>query len=107
MENEKLILIRKTLGLTQQEFALKLGLARSSLSEIENGNINVTKRVKLLLYSAYHINPSWFENNEGEMFIEVNHYYQEFFEIFEKLSLPLQKFLIDTAKHLLDIQDDL
>lgn len=107
MENEKILLIRKTLGLTQEEFASKLGLVRSSLCDIEHGRNSVTQRTKLMLYSNYHVNPSWFENDVGEMFLEVNHYYEEFFEIFEKLSLPLQKFLIDTAKHLLDIQNDL
>lgn len=107
MENEKLILVRKTLNLSQEDFAKKLGLARSSLSEIETKKNPVNQRIKLLLYSVYNVNPDWFENDVGEMFIQTNHYYEEFFSIFEKLSQPLQKFLLDTAKNLLDIQDEI
>lgn len=106
-ENEKLILIRKHLGLSQAVFAHKLGLARSSLCDIEHQKTGVSPRIKLLLYSIFNVNPDWFEYGVGDMFTYHNPTYDEFFEIFEQLSKPLQQFLLDTARHLLDIQDDL
>lgn len=41
------------------------------------------------------------------MFVDFNPVFNEFIEIFNSLNPTLQKFLLDTAKHLLDIQDDL
>lgn len=105
MEYEKLIMIRKSLNLSQKDFAIKLGLKRSTISDMECSRSNITQSTKLLLYNIFNVNPNWFENNIGEMFLEVNHYYKDFIDIFNQLDLPLQEFLLDTAKRLLDLQD--
>lgn len=47
MLGEKIKHSRKELGLTQQEFAKKLGISRSNLSDIENGR-NKAGNLKLL-----------------------------------------------------------
>lgn len=106
MENDKIILIRKTLKLSQKDFGEKIGLKTTSVCDIEHHRCNVSNRTKLLLYSNLRINPDWFENDNGPMFIDFNPTKEEFFEIFEKLSPPLQDFLLKTAKHLIEIQND-
>lgn len=53
----------------------------------------------------------WMKNGyahgKGEMFNIVDKKFNEFFEIYNKLSKPLQEFLLATAKELLNTQNKL
>lgn len=56
--NQKFLEIRKNEGLTQQQFAEKLGISRSSVAKIEAKKQDVTRKVreKLLIYYDNDIN---------------------------------------------------
>ena len=45
--------IRQVLGLTQDELALKVGVARQTISSIENGSMALSKPVFLALLSLF------------------------------------------------------
>ncbi len=60
-------LIRKELGLTQEELASKLGIKKSALSMIETGRAALSERNKNILVQVLNINPEWFENPKAEM----------------------------------------
>lgn len=106
-EAYRLLVLRKTLNLSQEQFANKIGLKGSSICDIEHGRANLTQSNKLLICSIFSVNLEWLENGLEPMFNEKNPYFDEFFQIFSTLNPTLQKFLLDTAKHLLDIQDEL
>ena len=103
----RLIYLRKVLNLTQDEFAAKLGFTRGAISAMENQRCEITSSNQRLICNIFHVNPLWAETGEGQIFSNVNEVEEEFFTIFKALNPTLQKFLIDTAKHLLDIQDEL
>ena len=64
-------LIRESLGLSQEEFGLKLGLSISGVSRIESGEtLNLTHNLLALLIKNYKVNINWFFFDEGEMFGE-------------------------------------
>jgi transcriptional regulator with XRE-family HTH domain len=44
-QNERVKEIRKSLGLTLEKFGERIGVTRGSMSNIENGNRNLTKQM--------------------------------------------------------------
>ena len=104
--NTRIKELRTTLNLKQKEFGSQIGL-RSSISEMENGTAPITERTIIAICSKFNVNEEWLRTGKGEMFIKEDKKFTEFFEIFNKLSKPLQDFLIQTAKNLLDTQNKL
>ena len=65
---DRLRLIRKELGLTQEVLARKLGIGKSALSMIETGKAALSERNKNILIQELNINPDWLEEGRGDMF---------------------------------------
>lgn len=61
--------IRKTLNLNQKEFAEKLKIKQSQVSEIESGKRSIAASIVLSLIDNLNINRQWLETGEGEMII--------------------------------------
>ena len=85
----------------------KYGLKGSSLCDIEKGNAPITERTIKSICFQYNVNENWLRSGTGEMFNLLDKKYDEFFEIYSKLSPPLQNFLITIAKELLKTQNQL
>lgn len=105
--NTRIKELRNYLKITQNEFSQKIGLKRSSLSDIERGNAPITERTIIAICSQFNVNEEWLRFGYGEMFNSIDKSYNDFFEIFKKLNPILQDFLIQTAKNLLDTQSKL
>ena len=67
---ERLRLIRKELGLTQEALAQKLGIGKSALSMIETGRASLSERNKNIIVQGLNVNPGWLETGQGQMFFE-------------------------------------
>lgn len=65
---QRLKLIRKTLGLTQEQLAQRLGVGKTALSMIETGKARLSNRNKNILVQEFNVSPEWLETGEGEMF---------------------------------------
>lgn len=98
--------IRNYLKLSQREFGQEIGL-RSSISEIENGIAPITERTIIAICSKFNVNEKWLRTGTGEMFNIKDKKFNEFFEIYNSLSIPLQEFLIKVANDLLEAQNKL
>ena len=67
--NERIRYLRKDeLGLTQAEFAEKLGLKQGSFSSIESGNATVTDRTVKAICMVFNVREEWLRTGEGEMY---------------------------------------
>lgn len=66
--NERVKLLRKTLGLSGEKFGSKLGVQRGAISNIEKGNRNLTEQMLLSICREYNVNEEWLRTGEGEMF---------------------------------------
>ena len=69
--NKRLKEIRKSLNMTQKEMGKVLGIANTSVSEIEKGNAILTERNQNLLCEKLNVNKEWLETGSGEMFRPV------------------------------------
>lgn len=70
--NERLRELRKTLGMSMEEFGRILGITKSGISDIENGRRSVTdQHIKMLTIQPLkgkYLNETWLRTGEGEMF---------------------------------------
>ena len=65
---QRVKLIRKTLGLTQEQLARKLGVGKTALSMIETGKTRLSQRNRNILVQDLNVNPEWLDSGTGEMF---------------------------------------
>ena len=65
--NERIKKIRKTLNLTQQEFAKRIGLSQNVLTNYESGRRNPSSSVINNICKTFHVNEEWLRSGEGEM----------------------------------------
>lgn len=67
--NERLKLLRSTLGITLEEFGKKVGVTRSAVGRIEKGERKVTEQMALAICREFRVNYYWLTEGIGEMFI--------------------------------------
>lgn len=72
MEN-RIVLLRKTLGYSQEKFAQELNLSRNFINQIEAGKKNPSERTILDICREFNVNEEWLRTGEGEMFIDLSH----------------------------------
>lgn len=68
--NERLKLIRKNSGLTQEAFASELGATRGMIAKYETGLVVPDQTMRLLICQRYNVNPAWLETGEGKPYKE-------------------------------------
>ena len=66
--NERLKILRSTLGITLEEFGKKVGVTRSAVGRIEKGERKVTEQMALAICREFHVNYYWLTEGSGEMF---------------------------------------
>lgn len=69
---ERIKVIRDEIGLTQSDFASKIGIGQAALSALEKGIRSVTDRNIDLICREYSVNPVWIRTGEGDMFAQTD-----------------------------------
>ena len=64
---DRIRLIRKESGLTQQEFAKKIDLTKNYISLVENGGRTLADRTVSDICRIFSINEEWLKTGNGEM----------------------------------------
>lgn len=67
---ERMKKLRKALGLTQQEFADKVGSKRNTIATYEMGRTEPSTAVISLICREFNVSETWLRTGEGEMFVE-------------------------------------
>lgn len=62
--------LRKTLGLTQQEFADKIGIQRGTYAKYEIGRNEPIDAVIRLICTTFNVREEWLRHGSGEMFVQ-------------------------------------
>jgi transcriptional regulator with XRE-family HTH domain len=101
MDKERIVSLRKHLGLTQMEFAEKLGISRSAISLIEIGKNPLTEQNIKTISLTFGVNEKWLRSGNGEMFKTENGLkYDELLAIFKSLSNEMQTIFLDLGRTL-------
>ena len=102
--NQRLKLLRKEIGLSQGNFAERIGFKQTALSMIESGRNVLNDRHIKLICSTFNVNERWLRDGEGEMFTEASPYAKELERILDALAPATQEYLLLIARELLNTQ---
>lgn len=70
--NERLKILRKSLKLTQQEFADRIGIKRNSLANYEIGRNTPIDAIVVSICREFNVNEEWLRTGAGDMFLPVD-----------------------------------
>ena len=59
--------LRQNLDMTQQEFCMRIGLKRNSISLVETNKRNISDQAILSICREFNVNEDWLRNGAGEM----------------------------------------
>lgn len=82
-------LIRKRLGITQEQLAQRLGVGKTALSMIETGKTRLSTRNRNILVQELNVNPEWLETGKGEIF-NADPTFSASFGRRSEMTMPLQ-----------------
>lgn len=95
--NERIKQIRKRVGLTQAEFADKLGIKPNTVTCYETGIRIPSDAIIKSISKNFNVSDTWLRTGEGEMFIQLNED-QELLEVLADLQVdeenPVRDLLI-------------
>ena len=86
------------LGLSQAKFAERLGVSRSGITKIVNGNNVVTDQMKASICSIFGVSKTWLETGEGEMFSSADDLGTELGRLFAEKNDFAKSLLLAFAK---------
>ncbi|ADZ82451.1 helix-turn-helix domain-containing protein [Cellulosilyticum lentocellum] len=69
---ERIKSVRKALNLTQENFGEKLGVRKTAISKLENGENNLTEQMQKLICNEFNVNEEWLRTGNGEMFNQMD-----------------------------------
>ena len=75
-QGERIREIRKTMKLTMEQFGEKIGVTKSTISNIENGNRNATEHMIKSICREFNVDYMWLTTGEGEMFVTTDDDFQ-------------------------------
>ena len=67
--NERIKRLRKALGLTQQEFANRIGISRNNIATYETRNSGPGNSVIALICREFNVSEEWLRTGNGDMFV--------------------------------------
>jgi transcriptional regulator with XRE-family HTH domain len=105
--NQRIVLLRHNLKLTQKDFAQKICISTSFQASIEIEQRKVMDRHIKLIVSAFGVNEAWLRTGEGEMFekdITPDYKIAETVEIFKQLNPFFQDFIMEQLNKLLEYE---
>ena len=102
-QNERVKEIRKTLGLTLEKFGERIGVTRGSMSNIENGNRNLTEQMTKSICREFSVDYMWLTTGEGEMFIDRD---DDFIERIDRIMAGEDEARKNLFKFMLELSDE-
>jgi transcriptional regulator with XRE-family HTH domain len=105
--NQRIKILRKSLNLTQKEFAQKICVSTSfqTLTELEQKRV-LDRHIKLIV-TAFGVNEDWLRTGDGEMFekdVTPDYKIVETVEIFKHLNPFFQDFILEQMHKLLEYE---
>lgn len=102
-QNERVKEVRKTLGLTLEKFGERIGVTRGSMSNIENGNRNLTEQMTKSICREFSVDYIWLTTGDGEMFVDTD---DDFIERIDRIMVGEDDARKNLFKALLEASDE-
>lgn len=69
---DRLKKLRKTLDLTQQAFADRIGMKQNTIAQYEMGRTIPSDAIIFSICREFNVNENWLRTGEGDMFMEIS-----------------------------------
>ena len=71
-QGERVKEARKSLNLTLEKFGDHLGVRKTAISKIENGENNLTEQMLKSICREFNVSEEWLRDGTGEMFVDLS-----------------------------------
>lgn len=102
-QNERVKEVRKSLGLTLEKFGERIGVTRGSMSNIENGNRNLTEQMTKSICREFGVDYIWLTTGDGEMFVDTD---DDFIERIDRIMAGEDEARKNLFKFMLELSDE-
>jgi transcriptional regulator with XRE-family HTH domain len=103
---QRIYAVRKTLGLTQKDFAERLNISKAYAGAIELNKRKINDRIIKIICFTYNVNEQWLRTGIGAMFNESDdHKLEEVIRNFKKLDALLQDYVLKQIHLALEYQE--
>ncbi len=102
-QGERIRELRKTLKMTMEQFGEKIGVTKSTISNIENGNRNATEHMVKSICREYNVDYIWLTTGEGEMFVDSD---DDFIERIDRIMAGEDEARKNLFKFMLELSDE-
>ena len=102
-QGERIREVRKALGLTLEKFGERIGVTRGSMSNIENGNRNLTEQMTKSICREFSVDYMWLTTGDGEMFIDTD---DDFIERIDRIMAGEDEARKSLFKFMLELSDE-
>ena len=101
--NERIRELRKSLNLTMEAFGERIGVSKSTISNIENGNRDATEHMIKSICREFGADYIWLTTGDGEMFVETD---DDFIERIDRIMAGEDEARKNLFKFMLELSDD-
>jgi transcriptional regulator with XRE-family HTH domain len=97
---DRVKILRRSLGLTQVEFSERLNLAHSIVSRIETGSVPLTDKNISLICLIFGVREAWLRNGEGDMLdlTDNDPLVKEVIELMKKMDEPERQVVLNYVR---------
>jgi len=103
--------LRKSIGLSAKEFAKRIGISRSYLTDIENDRVKPPDRILQLISHTFGVSYEWLKYGKGEMWEkggeEVPVWFREFMKKASDKDVRIVQALIEMLEEVPEEEKDL
>ena len=102
-QGERVKELRKSLSLTLEKFGQRIGVGKSTISDIENGRRSLSEHMTKSICREFRADYIWLTTGEGEMFVESD---DDFMERIDRIMVSENEVRKNMIKTLLYASDD-
>ncbi len=104
--NKRIKILRKSLDLSQKQFAEKIGLKQNAISYMEKEGATVTEQNIKSICFTFNVNENWLRTGEGNMFEkQTNQLFELASTTFQELKPEYQEYILKQIDQLLAMQN--
>lgn len=102
-QGERIKELRKTLSLTLEKFGQRIGVGKSTISDLENGRRSLSEHMTKSICREFSVDYIWLTTGEGEMFVESD---DDFFERIDRIMAGEDEARKNLFKFMLELSDE-
>jgi len=105
--SERLRLLRKTLDMSQVEFAKAIYISNGYIAELECEHRKINDRIIHLISLTFGVNEKWLKEGDGEMFFQTpGEKLQRMVSLFNELPPKFQDYVVLQIEQLLRVSSE-